>query len=127
MFRMLQGVQKVRNQVVVDPRMLDWNLVDELVEVLEDLASLTTKMQKEVYMMGDFFRDLYMCREDLENRSPNPHVPEMLRLLNSRTNVLLSTVTYAAAIVCDPRFNMHNSIANSQQREDAIVSIYKFI
>lgn len=48
MFRMLQGVQKVRNQVVVDPRMLDWNLVDELVEVLEDLASLTTKMQKEV-------------------------------------------------------------------------------
>lgn len=66
--------------------MLDWNLVDELVEVLEDLTSLTTKMQKEVYMMGDFFRDLYMCREDLENRSPNPHVPEMLRLLNSLLN-----------------------------------------
>lgn len=121
---MLQGVQEVRTQIDVDPRMLDWDFVDGLVEVLEDLASLTTKMQKEVYLMGDFFRDLYLCREDLDNRT-NKHVPAMIRLLNSRTNVLLSTVTYSAAIVCDPRFNTYDSIAiTTEQREDAIVSIH---
>lgn len=121
---MLQGVQEVRTQIDVDPRRLDWDFVDGLVEVLEDLDSLTTKMQKEVYLMGDFFRDLYLCREDLDNRT-NRHVPAMIRLLNSRTNVLLSTVTYSAAIVCDPRFNTYDSIAiSTEQREDAIVSIH---
>lgn len=52
---MLKALQEVRDHVVVNPNMLDWDFVDEMVEALKDVAELTTRMQKEVYLMGDFF------------------------------------------------------------------------
>lgn len=124
MYKMLKALQEVRDHVVVNPNMLDWDFVDEMVEALKDVAELTTRMQKEVYLMGDFFFDLFDCRHALVNHSSNnPRLADMLYHLNERTGALLSTVTYAAAIVCDPRLNTHNSLAiNDRQREDAIVS-----
>lgn len=129
MYKMLKALQEVRDHVVVNPNMLDWDFVDEMVEALKDVAELTTRMQKEVYLMGDFFFDLFDCRHALVNHSSdNPRLADMLHHLNERTGALLSTVTYAAAIVCDPRLNTHNSLAiNDRQREDAIVSIQQLV
>lgn len=44
---------------------MDWDLIEELVSALADVAQLTTEMQRNVYMMSDFFRDLWLCRERL--------------------------------------------------------------
>lgn len=128
MYRMLEAVKAVEHLVTVDSRLVDWNLIRELVDALEDVARLTTEMQAEIYMMGDFFRDLMACRERLAGREETPSVTAMQSHLDKRSRDLLSTVTYAAAIVCDPRYNTINSTAiDPLQRDDAIVSTYLYI
>lgn len=64
MYHMLKGLLAVK--VHVDSKFpFDWGFIEKTVEALEPIAILTTKMQKEVYVMGDFFRDLLYCRVEL--------------------------------------------------------------
>ena len=102
----------------------DWEIVESLVGVLKHVAFLNEKMQEEQYLMGDFFRDLVLCRESLEKLLPNEKGAKLLRALEVNTRSLFSSDHFCASIVCDPRFNFENSIAlNALHRRDAIVSI----
>lgn len=124
MYRMLKAVNASRSHVVVSDRIMDWDLIEELVSALADVAQLTIEMQSHVYMMGDFYRDLWLCRDRLNSIYPSSGCIEaLLDRLEQRTSVLVSTVTFAAGIVCDPRFNTANYKAiDERQRNEAIVS-----
>lgn len=134
---MLKALLRVKDHA--EDSIIDWHLVENLIECLSDVALLTTKMQKEVYPMGTFFADLKICEFDLASRKgqldPDDPTSErqvtvdilidnMLTLLEKRTTPLLSTPTFAAAIICDPRLNTENTFAITEaQREEGIVSI----
>lgn len=122
MYHMLKGLLAVK--VHVDSKFpFDWGFIEKTVEALEPIAILTTKMQKEVYVMGDFFRDLLYCR--IELRRFNTSARKLRELLEVRSEKLLSSNAYAAAMLFDPRFNIEDSIAiNDAQRESRIVSYF---
>lgn len=124
---MLKGLVAVKVQV--DRHFsFEWDFIEGTLEALEPVAVLATKMQKEVYVMGDFFRDLLYCRIELgrvEERTVNRSAKQLRELLELRTEELLSSNAYAAAMIFDPRFNIEDSMAiNDAQRETGIVSIY---
>lgn len=126
MYHMLRGLVAVK--VHVDSRFpMEWDFIERTLEVLEPVAVLTTKMQKEVYVMGDFFRDLLYCRVELgrlEEQSIYTSAKKLRQLLEFRTEKLLSSNAYAAAMIFDPRFNIVDSAAlNDDQVETGIVSI----
>lgn len=92
------------------------------------MVRLPTELQAGIYMMEDFFRDLMAFRERWAGREETPSVTVMQSRLDKGSLDVLSTVTNAAAIVCDPRYNSINSTAiDPLQREDAIVSTYLYI
>lgn len=115
---MIQGLREVQPLAETAERNIDWPLVDTLEGVLAEVVKLGAQMQKKVYVMGDLFRDLYLCREAISLLQP-----QKLDLLQRNTVAVLSSVTYAAAIVCDPLYNTQNTFAIDEgQREEAIVS-----
>lgn len=124
---MLKGLVAVKVQVDMHFS-FEWDFIEGTLEALEPVAVLATKMQKEVYVMGDFFRDLLYCRIELgrvEERTVNRSAKQLRELLELRTEELLSSNVYAAAMIFDPRFNIEDSMAiNDAQRETGIVSIY---
>ena len=123
---MLNELLKVKQHLVAETKLpaIDWDVVDSLVVDLHDVAVLTTKMQKEEYVMGDFFRDVNLCTQNMENLLPNDLVETMIFNLDERTQPLLSSHTFLASLVCDPRFNFEDSPGiNVIQRRDSIVSI----
>lgn len=139
MFRMLKGMLAFREHVDEDS-VIDWNQVEDLINCLKDVADLTTKMQAELYPMGNFYRDLKVCVYDIEQRknmvdpddptsqrqiAANRMVDQMLDYLQCRTVPLLSASTFAAAIIiCDPRLNMEGTPAiTPAQKEEGIVSL----
>lgn len=67
MYRMLKMTLDAKAHVESDYPLLDWALIEDLVVALREVAKLTEKMQAEVYAMGDFFRDLFVCCSELED------------------------------------------------------------
>lgn len=139
MYRMLKKLVEVKDFVDEEVYVIDWDWIISTLNCLEDVAILTTKMQKEVYFMGDFFKDLEICKYDLEQRmdhssgtaeaeAGNGFIIEMLDLLKKRTTPLFNTPTFAAAIICDPRLNTADGYAiDSVQRETGMVRTLIFL
>lgn len=92
----------VKDYVNEETYSIDWVWVESTINCLEDVATLTTKMQKEVYYMGDFWLDLEFCKFDMDKRmdyvsgepvadKTNEFVVTMLHHLEKRTKPLLNT------------------------------------
>lgn len=88
---------------------VDWEQLHGLLLVLEPVAVLTTKVQKEQYVAGDLYYDLYICKYNLsrngrKNLLHMESVEEMLITLNNRITKVISSPQFAAGLYMDPRY-----------------------
>lgn len=67
MHRMSKATLKVKEHVQNKFSEFDWDLMESLTKSLEPVAELTTRMQAAEYVLGDFYRDLFMCEDSLKN------------------------------------------------------------
>lgn len=121
-YRMLKRVLDAKPHVVADYPLLEWDLIQELVDALKAVAELTTRMQAEKYLMGDFYRDQFLCQKAVSKLTSVCAV-SLAECLETRMVPLNQTMTFLAAILCDPRFNTTNSrVIDDEQRAEATVS-----
>lgn len=111
---------EVRQFVDEDYPEINWMTLEYIMEGLRDIEELTTRMQKEIYLKGDFFRDMFICKEKLEEKG----YFTLLEAPNDRTNDLLTTPAFGAAIICDPRLNIDDPfVLEPSLREMSTVSL----
>lgn len=107
---------------------ISWEMAMELEKVLKPMVDLTIKCQAANQIPGDFLRDLYKVRYDLEKvRRHNPTmagaVNEMLECVEEQRKRILKSPRFLAAIYLDHRFvHRHNAkFINEEEKEMAQV------
>lgn len=129
---------KLRKNTAVENKSVDWQFVDNIIAVLKPVATLTTQLQAEQYIVGDFFRDYTVAHIELASiitkmaKSGNTRCMNMAKKLQaamrSREGAFESPAL-KAALYLDPRFNNRKVNVNNQRmsandRKIAIVSTY---
>lgn len=128
---------KLRKNTGVVNKSVDWQFVDNMIAVLKPVATLTTQLQAEQYIVGDFFRDYTIAHIELTTL-----ITKMTKSGNTRRKNMATKLQEAmrsregafdspalkAALYLDPRFNNRTVNVNNQRmtpndRKIAIVSI----
>ena len=122
LYRMIVGLLKV--ETIFGDFMEEslWKLCKELSSALEPLEELSTKMQKEQYVFGDFFLDVMICQVKLERLvTSHPFRDQLQECLKSRKEEILEgNLPFLAAVYLDSRFNYRDTpFLTDAQKEKA--------
>lgn len=114
----------IDDNFIENPLEVNWSFVDEFAASFAPLAKCTKRLQKEQYILGDFYRDWLSCEMDLADLSSMTISVELLRAMQKRKQLLLENYAFASAIYLDPRFNFLNtSMLSEEQKDRALVRI----
>lgn len=102
---------------------IDWTFVERFATAFKPLAECTTHMQKEQYVIGDFFRDWLKCELDLnEIMNSNKYANDLHHAMGLRKCKLLQHDAFVAALYVDPRFNFQGTpLLTINQKNTAMV------
>ncbi|XP_020296931.1 zinc finger BED domain-containing protein DAYSLEEPER-like, partial [Pseudomyrmex gracilis] len=104
---------------------LDWNFIEKFVMALKPLKQCTLELQKEQYVLENFYRDWLTCELELEDMIPsNPYAVSLRAAMEDRKKKLLSNNAFVAAFYIDPRFNFNgSSILSKEQKQTAVTHL----
>lgn len=125
-FLMLQHLRKARGNIEVTEAgdiTVDWEFVDNFVTAFSPLEKCTRIMQKEQYIIGDFYRDWLNCEIEVEETlQKTPYAALLLNSLQNRRSVLVANNAFVAGLYMDPRFNHTNTqLLTEEQKSRALV------
>lgn len=114
------------NVVTVKKICVDWSFVKMFLNVFKPLADCTIKMQKQEYLLGDFYRDWLLCEIEVEEQVANSILAnELYVALGIRKNLLLQHDSFVAALYLDPRYNFTGStFLTETQKQTALIIKY---
>lgn len=102
-----------------------WDRIQEFLTVLEPLYSITLKMQKEKYTAGDLCADLRAAHSKLNRITEyRDSAEDMSALLHNRTDPLINSIQFQAALYMDPRFVHQLRTEGKETWNQTIVSIF---
>ncbi len=97
----------------------DFKTLFSISEVLEECYNSTIKMQRKNFPLTDFFHVFKRLEVRLlELQNINPFAQELLNVLLSKCNNLLSSESMIAAIYLDPRFHF---LLSDEQKKTALL------
>jgi hypothetical protein len=96
----------------------DWTFLEEFVNIFKPVEEFTKKLQKEQYVIGDFYRDWKECELTIEEIEENNLTLSLLSNIKKRKEKLMENNAFLAALYFDPRFNFENSPLLSQEQKD---------
>lgn len=104
---------------------VNWIFVESFAIAFKPLAECTKHMQKEQYVLGDFFRDWLKCEFDLvEMLHTNANAKALYNAMGIRKCKLLENNAFVAALYLDPRFNFHGTpLLTPEQQKNAMVHL----
>lgn len=89
---------------------INWIFIQNFVNAFTPLANCYSKLQKEQYILGDFFRDWLTCELELEELVPlNIYASALLNAMKIRKEILFNQDAFVSAIFLDPRFNFRGT------------------
>lgn len=95
-------------------------------DILKPLEELTTHLQKEEYLAGDFMYNVVDCRRALLKlaKEPGNAVPanDLLAKLDTRMKMITKNIQFAAALYMDPRY-VHSSMGDAYLTEQDLVEV----
>lgn len=117
---MLEGMLKIRADMedLLTPTL--WQLAQAMVDALEPVKVLTTKLQAVQYTCGDLAYDMIICQARLKaiNTTMSLTLSSALKL---RQLAITDNVQYLAALYLDPRFNnRHTPHLTEEQKLTAL-------
>lgn len=103
----------------------NWVFIESFCVAFKPISELTLKLQKEDYVIGDFFRDWLLCELDLKQISDEDNcAAELIKAMDMRKKQLFVNDAFLAGIYIDPRFNFKGStILTEEQKQKALVRL----
>lgn len=120
---MVNGMIKVRPDFQGAMSETMWSWTTDLAEGLRPVSDLTNVLQGVQYIVGDLYRDLLVCQEELSDMQGNQIACLLKEKLDNRMEMFLDpdNLPIQAALFMDPRYNNKtNPLFSAAQKKKII-------